>query len=99
MIFERREEFEREVARKEAAELQRKQLELKFKQLNAYPRYGKSMCIVFNQEYFDNDNKRRYGSQYDVKAIRKTFDYLGFDVTIYQDLYYDDIMRKARQTA
>ncbi|XP_059097219.1 caspase-1-like isoform X2 [Tigriopus californicus] len=54
---------------------------------------GKRLAIVFNQERFLYDLSDRRGTEQDCQSILQTFDKLGFDVQIYDDLKLFQIER------
>jgi len=47
---------------------------------------GKKLAIIFNHEYFKNGMSQRRGTDKDCKAIRTTFEKLGFEVQQHDDL-------------
>lgn len=54
---------------------------------------GKRLAIVFNQERFLYDLPDRRGTEQDCQSILQTFEKLGFDVQIYDDLKFFQIER------
>lgn len=48
------------------------------------PKRGR--CVILNYEQFLNPQKRRTGTEFDVKALKKTFESLNFQVIIHHDM-------------
>ncbi|XP_039308890.1 caspase-1-like isoform X2 [Solenopsis invicta] len=54
---------------------------------------NRGKCIIFNHEEFDlSEFAKREGSTYDTLRLQNTFQYLDFDVEIYENLTYNQIM-------
>lgn len=53
---------------------------------------NRGKCIVFNHEYFDTGFENRVGSTVDAFRIEQTFQNLGFDVEILNDLEHAEVM-------
>ncbi|KAH9404464.1 hypothetical protein TYRP_000287 [Tyrophagus putrescentiae] len=50
----------------------------------AGPKRGR--CVILNYEQFLNPVQNRKGTEYDVSALRKTFESLNFDIIIHHDM-------------
>lgn len=55
-----------------------------------HPNRGK--CVVFNHEIFDN-NANREGSSNDARKIKETFEKLGFQVIILNNLKHSEVIQ------
>lgn len=54
----------------------------------------RGMAIVFNHENFTvSDLKSRAGTQTDCECFTERLKHLGFDVDVYNDLGYQDLVR------
>ncbi|CAL1675727.1 unnamed protein product [Lasius platythorax] len=56
-------------------------------------------CIIFNHEEFDENVDKREGSTTDVKRLQKSFDRLGFDIEIHNDLSHLEIIDKIKKVS
>jgi len=55
---------------------------------------GKKLAIIFNHEYFKNGMSQRRGTDKDCKAIKTTFEKLGFEVQQHDDLTNDKLTKE-----
>lgn len=55
---------------------------------------NRGKCVVFNHEYFDTGFEDREGSSYDAKKIQHTFQNLGFEVEILDNLVHAEVIDK-----
>jgi caspase-like apoptosis-related cysteine protease len=55
----------------------------------------RGMAIIFNHEYFDNPKQleRRVGTNVDRDNLKRTFEGLGFEVTVYNDLKLEELKK------
>lgn len=56
-------------------------------------------AIIFSQEWFEIDLSERTGTRIDCDKLNECLTTLGFDVDIFHDLKYRDIMKQIEQTA
>ncbi|CAL8096732.1 unnamed protein product [Orchesella dallaii] len=64
-----------------------------------HPHRGR--CLIFNHIRFDKTQglSERVGSEVDVKSIQSTFEHLGFQLTTYEDLKFEQMMQELRRVA
>lgn len=53
---------------------------------------GLKKALIFNHDKFDHPKlKRRKGSKYDVINLKRTLEYIGYDVNIYSNYTYSQV--------
>ncbi|XP_057370247.1 uncharacterized protein LOC130691333 [Daphnia carinata] len=57
------------------------------------------LCVIFNQQEFEDPKQNREGSDKDEEALKNTFKKLGFDFEVHQNLTSDDLKSEINELA
>ncbi|KAI9564773.1 caspase 8 [Daphnia sinensis] len=57
------------------------------------------LCVIFNQQFFQDEKKNREGSDKDRDALKDTFQKLGFNIKVHENLNSDELKSEIHELA